>query len=130
MGYQTVAYCLLAHSSSDCTDICVGGIKDMKMTNPYQGYMYWYIILEFLCYGVQKGYFSVPGLSDEDGTAETVTSLARVMAFGNKKQDELHRIIHDKGGRLPDLDKYYFQVAGGVSVEGEQAMEAEVALHP
>lgn len=109
-GFQTVMYCMLAHSSSDCTAICIGGNKDMTMRNPYQGYMYWYGIHEFLCYGVEKGYFSVPGLSDEDGTADTESSLVRVTAIAIKKQDELLRIIHDQGGRAPELWDYYFQL--------------------
>ena len=110
IGPQAIIYAILVYASADCPETNVGNDKAMSMRNVYHGYMYWWLFQQFLLHAVQNHYFTVPGLSTEDGTAVLPSSFDRMSALTTRKRHEMHEAIELIGGKVPDLYNYFFLV--------------------
>jgi len=121
IGHDAVIYSILVYASENCPETNVGKDKAMSMTNPYHGYMYWWLMEQFLLHAVQRSYFTVNGLSTEDGTSEKPSSFDRMSTLANKKKHEQAEAIEGLGGTLPNLYEYFFK-----DPEGRPAVQAEV----
>ena len=113
IGPEALMYAILVYAVADCPEtahVKGEGVNPMSMTNKYHGYMFWWLMQQFLCHAVERGYFSVPGLSDEDGTADKLSSLAKMKEASYRRKHDMADAIEAVGGKVPDLGNFFFRL--------------------
>ena len=74
----------------------------ISSTDPFQGYVLWWLVKNYFIPGVDGGHFKVPGLDDVD----TLTSTKETV---EAKLTEFSTLIEGKRGSVPDLEGAFFQ---------------------
>jgi hypothetical protein len=82
--YELAAYVHMANVIRVCP-LARAFPSAMELNNPFHGYVYWYLVLDFLCYCVTNYSFRVPGLSTTDAVGGGLSSFAKVCKLARRR---------------------------------------------
>ena len=124
--YKLAAYVMMI-GICPLIDGCYSAGTDISFSNPLQGLLFHWIVVNFFVYGCEKQYFKFKGLStiaDEGSTSE----CAQVRALSVKKYTELVTLCESRRLKLPDFDAYFFKF-NKTKVILEADRQAERGVH-
>ena len=122
--FELLAYLILVTASRMCVDIRALG-KEMSLTNPLQGLMFWYIVEHFFMNCVTVHGIPVPGLSMTDAVGTGLSSFHKVAAIMATRDAELTAACTRQKVPLPDLDGFFFLVQPSGAEGDDEAGEHE-----
>ena len=82
------------------------GSDKITFDNPYQGLLFHWIIKDFFCTGVMKGYFKISGLDNEQEVE--LTQCRRAFLSSEAKMTELFAFLNSKNLLTPPLFSNHF----------------------
>jgi hypothetical protein len=109
--YELVAFVHMANVIRICP-LAQAFPSAMEFNNPFHGYVYWYLVLDFLCYCVMNYSFRVPGLSTTDAVGGGLSSCAKVRKLATEKKAEMVAAMESRGIKVPDLNDWFYKVPG------------------
>ena len=89
---------------------------DMKLDNPFHGYVLWYHTLDFLCYCAKKFAFPIPGLSTTDAVGTVLSSCDKVCNLAAEKKAEMAAAMQSRGFTEPNMDNWFYRPPGEAAV--------------
>jgi hypothetical protein len=121
-----LAYVAMVGATKTCPDARGAG-DDLSLKNPLHGLLFWFMVLEFLCYSVREYKIEVPGLSLDDGDEATqkLSSHASVEALAKTKIAALTTYCDQEGIKVPNYSAHFFKTEN--SDEGPGDLESELA---
>ena len=110
MTFEFLCYLILVTASRMCIDTRALG-KEMSLTNPLHGLMFWYIVENFFMKCVTVHGIPIPGLSLTDAAAGAgLSSFAKVDALLQTRKVELTAACTAQHLPVPDLESFFFNV--------------------
>ena len=97
----------------------------MEMDNTFHGYVYWYLVLDFLCYCAKNFSFRIPGLSTTDAVGTGLSSCDRVAKLASEKKAEMVAAFEFRQIPVPDLNQWFYQRPGQAASITQDQLDAE-----
>jgi len=129
MNWVILAYVAMVGARMTCPEARGAG-DDLSLKNPLHGLLFWFMVLEFLCYSAREYKIQVPGLSlvDGDEATQKLSSHASVEALAMAKIAALTTYCVQEGIKVPDYSAHFFKTeigdAGPNDLENELAQES------
>jgi hypothetical protein len=97
---------------------------EMKLDNPFHGYVLWYHTLDVLCFCTKKFAFPIPGLSTTDAVGTGLSSCDKVSLLATEKKAEMTAAMEARGFTEPNMDNWFYRPPGEAAVASTPLLEA------
>jgi hypothetical protein len=109
--HELVAYVHLYNVIRICPFARAFSLK-MEMDNSFHGYVYWYLVLDFLVYCVKTFGWHIPGLSTTDAVGTGLSSCDKVAKLATEKKAEMVASLEYRGVAVPNLNSWFYKPPG------------------
>ena len=106
--YKLASYVMMIAVCPLIDGCCAAG-TDFSFSNPLQGLLFHWILVNFFVYGCEKKYFKFKGLSVVTAAEELRSECAQVRAASEDKYKQLVQVCKDRCIQVPNFDAYFFQ---------------------
>jgi hypothetical protein len=123
-NHELIAFVHMSHVVRICP-MARAFSSDMKLDNPFHGYVLWYLVLDYLCYCAKTFSFPIPGLSTTDAVGAGLSSCDKVMILAAEKKAEMVAAMEFKGFSEPNMDNWFYRLPGEAAVSNVPFLEGE-----